>query len=95
MQAQQKAPGKVFKYKGKLYKNFRGMGSVGAMSVGSADRYFQKKTKNISKYVAEGVEGHCSIQRTIRKCHSSISWWIKILYGLMLLNLQLKIYKKV
>ena len=51
------SPGKVFKHKGKLYKNFRGMGSIGAMSVGSADRYFQKKSKNISKYVAEGVEG--------------------------------------
>ena len=51
------SPGKIFKYKGKLYKNFRGMGSAGAMSAGSADRYFQKKNKNISKYVAEGVEG--------------------------------------
>ena len=51
------SPGRIFKYKGKFYKNFRGMGSVGAMSVGSADRYFQKKSKNISKYVAEGVEG--------------------------------------
>ena len=51
------SPGKIFKYKGKLYKNFRGMGSAGAMSAGSADRYFQKKNKNISKYVAEGVDG--------------------------------------
>jgi len=51
------SPGKIFKYKGKLYKNFRGMGSAGAMSAGSADRYFQKKSRNISKYVAEGVEG--------------------------------------
>ena len=51
------SPGKIFKYKEKLYKNFRGMGSAGAMSAGSADRYFQKKNKNISKYVAEGVEG--------------------------------------
>jgi len=39
------SPGKIFKYKGKLYKNFRGMGSAGAMSAGSADRYFQKKIK--------------------------------------------------
>ena len=46
------SPGKIFKYKGKLYKNFRGMGSAGAMSAGSADRYFQKKNKNVSKYVA-------------------------------------------
>jgi IMP dehydrogenase len=51
------APGKLIKKKGKLYKNFRGMGSVGAMNKGSADRYFQKKQKNLSKYVPEGVEG--------------------------------------
>jgi IMP dehydrogenase len=50
-------PGKLIKKKGKLYKNFRGMGSVGAMNKGSADRYFQKKQKDISKYVPEGVEG--------------------------------------
>ena len=51
------SPGKIFKHKGKLFKNFRGMGSIGAMSIGSADRYYQKKFKNISKYVPEGVEG--------------------------------------
>ena len=51
------SPGKIFKKKGKLFKNFRGMGSVGAMSVGSSDRYYQKKFKDISKYVPEGVEG--------------------------------------
>ncbi len=51
------APGKVIKINGKLFKSFRGMGSVGAMNKGSADRYFQKKQKNISKYVPEGVEG--------------------------------------
>ena len=51
------SPGKIIKIKGKLYKNFRGMGSVGAMSVGSSDRYYQKRYKDISKYVPEGVEG--------------------------------------
>ena len=51
------APGKIIKKKGVLYKNFRGMGSVGAMNKGSADRYFQKKQTDISKYVPEGVEG--------------------------------------
>jgi len=50
-------PGKLIKKNGKLYKSFRGMGSVGAMNKGSADRYFQKKQKSISKYVPEGVEG--------------------------------------
>jgi len=51
------APGKLIKKKGKLYKNFKGMGSVGAMNKGSADRYFQKKQRDTSKYVPEGVEG--------------------------------------
>ena len=51
------SPGKKFKFKGKFYKQYRGMGSIGAMSAGSANRYFQKKHKNKSKYVPEGVEG--------------------------------------
>jgi len=50
-------PGKLIKKNGKLFKNFRGMGSVGAMNKGSADRYFQIKQKDASKYVPEGVEG--------------------------------------
>ena len=50
-------PGKLIKKNGKLYKSFRGMGSVGAMNKGSADRYFQIQQKNASKYVPEGVEG--------------------------------------
>ena len=51
------APGKLIKKNGKLFKSFRGMGSIGAMNKGSADRYFQNKQKDISKYVPEGVEG--------------------------------------
>jgi len=50
-------PGKLIKKKGRLFKSFRGMGSVGAMNKGSADRYFQLKQKDASKYVPEGVEG--------------------------------------
>ncbi len=50
-------PGKLIKKNGKFFKVFRGMGSVGAMNKGSADRYFQSKQKDISKYVPEGVEG--------------------------------------
>ena len=61
------SPGKTFKYKGKLYKNFRGMGSVGAMSVGSADRYYQEKFKNTSKYVPEGVEGIVKFKGSVNK----------------------------
>ena len=50
-------PGKLIKRNGKLFKSFRGMGSVGAMNKGSAERYFQSKQKDLSKYVPEGVEG--------------------------------------
>jgi len=52
------APGKIIKKNGKLFKSFRGMGSVGAMNKGSADRYFQTKQNDTSKYVPEGVEGY-------------------------------------
>ena len=53
----QESPGKKFKLKGKIYKIYRGMGSIGAMSSGSANRYFQQNFKDKSKFVPEGVEG--------------------------------------
>ena len=51
------SPGKMINLKGKKYKSYRGMGSVGAMQKGSFDRYSQEETKNAEKLVAEGVEG--------------------------------------
>jgi IMP dehydrogenase len=51
------APGEIVFYKGRSYKSYRGMGSVGAMSAGSADRYFQKNGTDPSKFVPEGIEG--------------------------------------
>jgi hypothetical protein len=51
------APGEVFLYQGRSYKAYRGMGSVGAMARGSADRYFQKEVKDALKLVPEGIEG--------------------------------------
>ncbi len=61
------SPGKIIRYKGKMYKNFRGMGSVGAMNAGSADRYYQKKNKDIKKYVPEGVEGLVKYKGSVEK----------------------------
>ena len=61
------APGKLIKKKGIIYKNFRGMGSVGAMNKGSADRYFQKKQTDTSKYVPEGVEGFVKFKGKVDK----------------------------
>jgi IMP dehydrogenase len=51
------APGEVYLYQGRSYKTYRGMGSVGAMARGSADRYFQQDIKDMLKLVPEGIEG--------------------------------------
>ena len=51
------APGEVFLYQGRSYKSYRGMGSIAAMSRGSADRYFQQEITDSLKLVPEGVEG--------------------------------------
>ncbi len=53
----EEAPGEVFLYQGRSYKSYRGMGSVGAMKDGSADRYFQDYNSNADKLVPEGIEG--------------------------------------
>jgi len=53
----EEAPGEIFLYKGRSYKSYRGMGSVGAMAKGSADRYFQQDIKDQLKLVPEGIEG--------------------------------------
>jgi IMP dehydrogenase len=51
------APGEVFLYQGRSYKSYRGMGSIGAMARGSADRYFQAEVRDSLKLVPEGIEG--------------------------------------
>ncbi len=51
------SPGEVYLYQGRSYKAYRGMGSVGAMARGSADRYFQQEVKDTLKLVPEGIEG--------------------------------------
>jgi IMP dehydrogenase len=53
----EEAPGEVFLYQGRSYKSYRGMGSMGAMARGSADRYFQADVKDDMKFVPEGIEG--------------------------------------
>ena len=61
------SPGKKFKVKEKIYKQYRGMGSIGAMSSGSANRYFQKNYKDKSKFVPEGVEGRVEYKGSVSK----------------------------
>ncbi|MFC7050594.1 IMP dehydrogenase [Emcibacter nanhaiensis] len=53
----EESPGEVFLYKGRSYKSYRGMGSLGAMARGSADRYFQQEVQDNLKLVPEGIEG--------------------------------------
>jgi IMP dehydrogenase len=61
------SPGKKFKYKNKYYKSYRGMGSIGAMSAGSSNRYFQKNYKDRSKFVPEGVEARVEYKGSVEK----------------------------
>jgi len=63
----EESPGKKFKRNGKIYKQYRGMGSIGAMSSGSANRYFQKNFKDKSKFVPEGVEGRVEYKGKVSK----------------------------
>ncbi len=53
----EEAPGEIELYQGRSYKSYRGMGSLGAMSQGSSDRYFQDNVSSVDKYVPEGIEG--------------------------------------
>ena len=61
------SPGKKFKSEGKIFKQYRGMGSIGAMSAGSANRYFQSNFKDKSKFVPEGVEGRVEYKGKVSK----------------------------
>ncbi len=63
----EESPGKKYKIRGKTYKQYRGMGSIGAMSAGSANRYFQTNFKDKSKFVPEGVEGRVEYKGELSK----------------------------
>ncbi len=62
----EESPGDVFYYQGRSYKSYRGMGSIGAMSRGSADRYFQEEINNSLKLVPEGIEGRVPYKGPVR-----------------------------
>jgi len=61
----EEAPGEVILYQGRSYKSYRGMGSLGAMQEGAADRYFQDASANIEKLVPEGIEGRVPYKGSI------------------------------
>jgi IMP dehydrogenase len=61
----EEAPGEVILYQGRSYKSYRGMGSVGAMTDGSADRYFQESSMKADKFVPEGIEGRVAYKGSV------------------------------
>lgn len=61
----EEAPGEVILFQGRSYKSYRGMGSLGAMSAGSADRYFQDASNNADKLVPEGIEGRVAYKGSV------------------------------
>jgi IMP dehydrogenase len=61
----EEAPGEVILYQGRSYKSYRGMGSLGAMAEGSADRYFQDSQAKAEKFVPEGIEGRVAYKGSV------------------------------
>jgi IMP dehydrogenase len=61
----EEAPGEVILYQGRSYKSYRGMGSLGAMADGSADRYFQDASSKADKFVPEGIEGRVAYKGSV------------------------------
>jgi len=77
----EEAPGESFLYQGRSYKSYRGMGSVGAMGRGSADRYFQGDIKDQMKLVPEGIEGQVPYKGPAREVIHQLVGGIKAAMG--------------
>ncbi len=77
----EEAPGETFLYQGRAYKSYRGMGSVGAMGRGSADRYFQGDIKDQMKLVPEGIEGQVPYKGPARDVVHQLVGGIKAAMG--------------
>lgn len=77
----EEAPGEVFLYQGRSYKSYRGMGSVGAMARGSADRYFQQDIKDHLKLVPEGIEGQVPYKGPVRDIIHQLVGGVKAAMG--------------
>jgi IMP dehydrogenase len=75
------APGEIFLYQGRSYKSYRGMGSVGAMARGSADRYFQQDIKDHLKLVPEGIEGQVPYKGPAREIIHQLVGGVKAAMG--------------
>jgi IMP dehydrogenase len=77
----EEAPGETFLYQGRAYKSYRGMGSVGAMARGSADRYFQQDIKDQLKLVPEGIEGQVPFKGAAREVIHQLVGGVKAAMG--------------
>jgi IMP dehydrogenase len=77
----EEAPGETFLYQGRVYKSYRGMGSVGAMARGSADRYFQQDIKDELKLVPEGIEGQVPFKGPARDVIHQLVGGVKAAMG--------------
>jgi IMP dehydrogenase len=77
----EEAPGEIFLYQGRSYKSYRGMGSVGAMGRGSADRYFQGDIKDQMKLVPEGIEGQVPYKGPAREVIHQLVGGVKAAMG--------------
>ena len=77
----EEAPGETFLYQGRSYKSYRGMGSVGAMARGSADRYFQQDIKDQLKLVPEGIEGQVPYKGPAREVIHQLVGGVKAAMG--------------
>ncbi|HSM96748.1 MAG TPA: IMP dehydrogenase, partial [Rhizomicrobium sp.] len=78
----EEAPGEVFLYQGRSYKGYRGMGSLGAMARGSADRYFQAEVQDTLKLVPEGVEGQVAYKGPVANVVHQIIGGLRAAMGL-------------
>jgi IMP dehydrogenase len=74
-------PGEVYLYQGRSYKSYRGMGSVGAMARGSADRYFQADITDSMKLVPEGIEGQVPYKGAVREIIHQLVGGVKAAMG--------------
>ncbi|MDQ3247496.1 MAG: IMP dehydrogenase [Pseudomonadota bacterium] len=77
----EEAPGETFLYQGRTYKSYRGMGSVGAMARGSADRYFQQDIRDHLKLVPEGIEGQVPFKGRVRDIVHQLVGGVKAAMG--------------
>ena len=77
----EEAPGETFLYQGRAYKSYRGMGSVGAMARGSADRYFQQDIQDQMKLVPEGIEGQVPYKGPVRDIIHQLVGGVKAAMG--------------